>query len=167
MAKTVELINRDELITLVPHKGRMFLLSRVVSYDLENHSLSSEYDITGDCLFYREDLGGVPSWAGFEFMAQSISALSGLRNRGSGKKPPFGFILSVSDMVLHIPVLKEGTTAFIEVEEETVVDSVYSFRCSLFSGPSSAAERTGDKKIKAAGAKLTVMETEDISRVVY
>jgi predicted hotdog family 3-hydroxylacyl-ACP dehydratase len=151
--ETIEKIDRAELLTLVPHKGRMFLLSRIVSNDIQKHSLACEYDITAESLFYKEELKGIPSWVGFELMAQSISALSGLRGRLCGKPPRYGFILSVSDMALHIPVL--AGTVRIEVEEETVVDLVYAFRCRVFSGEKNAVE-----------AKLTVMEAEDVSSVI-
>jgi predicted hotdog family 3-hydroxylacyl-ACP dehydratase len=144
------MIDTEELITLVPHKGTMFLLSRITSHDPGKHFLATEYDITRNCLFYREELGGAPSWLAFELMAQSISALSGLQNRSRGKAPRFGFILSISALVLHTPVLKEGTTVCIEVEEEAIMDSVYSFR-----------GHAAVEGIHAAEAKLTVMEAEE------
>ncbi|MDR2314728.1 MAG: 3-hydroxylacyl-ACP dehydratase [Spirochaetaceae bacterium] len=150
-------INREELHTLVPHRGKMFLLSRITGFDLEGHVLVSEYDITRDCLFYREELGGVPSWVGFEFMAQSISALSGMKNRNYGKPPQLGFVLSVSQLQLYVPVFKEKTTVRIEVEEETKVDAIYSFRGAIFNMP---------KTEKIVEAKLTVMETSNISSVL-
>jgi predicted hotdog family 3-hydroxylacyl-ACP dehydratase len=141
------MINRKELASLVPHKGKMLLLSRILSWDPEKHRLKAEYDITRDCLFFNKERQGIPAWAGFELMAQSISAFSGLIGRAHGKGPRFGFILSVSGLVLHLPVL-QGTVR-IEVEEETVVDNVYSFRGCVFSG-----------QTKAVTAKLTVMEAE-------
>ena len=146
------MIDKEELLTLVPHKGKMFLLSRVISWDMEKHFLAAEYDITSNCLFYNEELKGLPAWAGFELMAQSISALSGLGARAKGKSPLYGFILSVSDLVHHLPVLK-GTVR-IEVTEDTIVNNVYSFQCVVFTGQEAAVS-----------AKLTVMETEDISAV--
>ena len=39
-------IERDVLIDLLPHKGKMFLLSRVTQHDTEAHTITSEYDIT-------------------------------------------------------------------------------------------------------------------------
>ena len=146
------MIDTEELATLVPHKGKMFLLSRVISRDMEKHILVTEYDINKDCLFYNEKLKGLPAWVGFELMAQSISALSGFGAQAKGKDPLFGFILSVSELVLHVPVLK-GTVR-IEVTEDTVMNNVYSFRCAVFTG-----------RETAVSAKLTVMETEDISMV--
>jgi predicted hotdog family 3-hydroxylacyl-ACP dehydratase len=148
-------IEGDELIKLLPHRGKMFLLSRIVSFDLDKHSLVSEYDISGDSLFFDKTLGGFPSWAAFELAAQSISALSGLRGRLRGEGPKFGFILSVSALEVRIPVLKEGVPVSVTVEEETVLENVYSFRCGVYSGGKNAVS-----------AKLTVMEADDPEAVL-
>ena len=143
------MIDTEELAALVPHKGKMFLLSRIASWDPAKHSLTAEFDITRDCLFFKNDLGGIPAWAGFELMAQSISALSGLVGREKGLPPQYGFILSLSEMILHAPVLS-GTVSIVS-EEETVMDNVYSFRSCVYTGTA-----------KAVSAKLTVMEVSDI-----
>jgi predicted hotdog family 3-hydroxylacyl-ACP dehydratase len=148
----MEPVERDELMALLPHKGKMFLLSRLRAYDLERGILSGEYDITGDCLFYNPALGGIPSWVGVELMAQSISALSGLKGRLKGKKPNPGFILSVSNMRIDIPVLKAGTTAVITIRQDCQMDTIYTFYGVV------AAEGK-----EAVEAKLTVMEVDDIS----
>jgi predicted hotdog family 3-hydroxylacyl-ACP dehydratase len=143
-------IESGELINLVPHKGKMFLLSRVMSFDCKTRRLESEYDITEGCLFYDRELEGVPSWVGFECMAQSISALSGLEGRSRGEPPKFGFILSVSELEIKIPFFKKGSTVAIEVDEETMVDNVYSFRC-----------RASAEGKPAVEARLTVMEADE------
>ena len=145
------MIDTAELTTLIPHKGRMFLLSRIVSWNLEEHFLAAEFDITGDCLFYREELKGLPAWAGFELIAQSISALSGIGGRARG--PQYGFILSVSELVLHLPVLR-GTVR-IEVAVDTILDNVHSFQGRVFTG-----------QTEAMAAKLTVMDVENIQAVI-
>jgi predicted hotdog family 3-hydroxylacyl-ACP dehydratase len=146
------IIERDELIELVPHKGKMFLLSRVTAYDEKEHSLIAEYDITPDCLFFDVGLSGVPSWVSFEFIAQCISTLSGLDGRIKGQRPKPGCILSVSNMTTTIPVINAGTTVHIEVCEDCRIDNVYTF-----DGIVSLA----DKQI--ASAKLTVMDVDDLS----
>ncbi|GHV76888.1 thioester dehydrase [Spirochaetia bacterium] len=148
------IIERDELSTLLPHKGKMFLLTRLVSYDIaaQQRSLRSEYDITGECLFYDPALGGVPAWVSFEFMAQSIAVLSGLTGREKGEPPKPGFILSVSNMEIMIPVLRAGTTACIQVQEDCRVESVFTFDCVVSLNGTTAAQ-----------AKLTIMEADDMS----
>jgi len=82
------IIEKEELQTLIPHKGKMLLLSRVIEYDIE-HSVRAEYDITRNCLFYDPVLDGVPSWAGFEFIAQAVSVLTGIRKREKGRKTQY------------------------------------------------------------------------------
>ncbi|MDR1932597.1 MAG: 3-hydroxylacyl-ACP dehydratase [Spirochaetales bacterium] len=147
-------IQEKELISLVPHKGKMFLLSRVRAYNTEERTLTAEYDITPDCMFYDRKIDGIPSWVCFEFMAQSISALSGIAGRARGEKPKLGFILSVSNMSICAPVLKAGTTAVIQISEDCAVDMVFTFACAVF---------LDDKQI--AAAKLTVMDTTDVSLI--
>ncbi len=149
--ETVNLIEKEELLELVPHRGKMFLLSRVTAYDIEKRTLTAEYDISSECLFYDSELRGVPAWAGFECMAQSISALSGVAGKIQGEPARPGFILSVSDMEISIPVLRSGTTIRIEAEEECRVDAVFTFHCSLYA-----------ENGKALSARLTVMEAESL-----
>ena len=50
-----QLIEHDELINYLPHKGKMFLLSRVTQHDVNNHTITSEYDITENCIFYEPE----------------------------------------------------------------------------------------------------------------
>jgi predicted hotdog family 3-hydroxylacyl-ACP dehydratase len=145
-------IDRNELSTLVPHKGKMFLLSRITDYDIKKRTLTAEYDITGDCLFYDSELDGVPAWVSFEFMAQCISALSGLADREQGKPPKLGFILSLSALEVTVPVLKAGTSVTINVVEDMQMDMVFTFHCVVFH----------EGKL-AVSAKLTVMDVDDIS----
>jgi predicted hotdog family 3-hydroxylacyl-ACP dehydratase len=145
-------IQEKELMSLVPHKGKMFLLSRVRAYNLRERTLTAEYDVGADCMFYDARVGGIPSWVCFEFMAQSISALSGIAGREKGKKPKPGFILSVSNITLSVPVLKVGTTVSIQIYEDYTVDMIFTFQCTVF---------LDEKQI--AAAKLTVMEADDMS----
>lgn len=105
-----QFIDHDELIDYLPHKGKMFLLSRVTQHDVNLHTITSEYDITKNCIFYEEEFGGVPTWAGFELMAQGISALTGITNKIKGREPLPGMILSVVDFKASVGFLKDRTT---------------------------------------------------------
>ena len=136
--------------SIVPHKGKMLLLSRIISYDLEEQTLSAEYDISENCIFYNPVIEGVPAWVGFEFLAQAISALSGLRGRMSGKEPKIGYILSVSSMQIDSHFFQAGKTVQINVKESGCMDQVYSFDGTVF---------LEGKKV--LGGKLTVIETTE------
>ena len=126
------MIEIEELTSLLPHRGKMLLLSRVNMYDMEERRLEAEYHVTKDCLFYDSAAGGVPAWVGFELIAQAISALAGLRSRQRGEKPRIGFIMSVSSLRIKIPFFITGTTLEIRVKEQGCMDMVYSFEGSVF-----------------------------------
>jgi predicted hotdog family 3-hydroxylacyl-ACP dehydratase len=152
LTKTIE---TKELINFLPHKGKMFLLSRVTNYKVSEHAriLTAEYEVTSNCLFFDKTIDGIPAWVGFEFMAQSISALSGICGKLKNEPPKPGFILSVSNMELKLPLLKAGTTAIIGIREDCRVGMVYTFDGEVL---------LGDRI--AASAKLTVMDVDDIAK---
>ena len=120
--KTKEIVSE-----LVPHKGQMFLLDRVQSYSLKTITVTTEIDISRDSLFYEEDLGGVPAWVAFEYMAQSISALSGIYGRSRGEKPKVGFIMSVNSFKANVPVFKVGETVVVTVHQTIRMDMAVTF----------------------------------------
>ncbi|NLC92175.1 MAG: 3-hydroxylacyl-ACP dehydratase [Treponema sp.] len=154
--KIPQLIEHDDLIWMLPHKGKMFLLSRVIQHDSINHTIVSEYDITKDCIFYEEEYDGVPSWAGFEFMAQGISALTGITNTEKGRSPLPGFILSVMEFNSSVDFFKNGNTIQMKINEDfrDEENHIYRYICNLY-------EEKGDDQ-PSVTAKISVMETEDI-----
>jgi len=143
------LIEREELQTLIPHTGKMLLLDRIIDYDIE-HSIRAEYNITKNCIFYDPVLDGVPAWAGFEFIAQAISALTGIRKREKGEKANMGFILSIPSMKMEIPFFKNGSLVEIRVKENDCTNLIYTFEGEVFL-----------ENRKVMEGKLMVMETSD------
>jgi predicted hotdog family 3-hydroxylacyl-ACP dehydratase len=143
------LIEREELQTLIPHKGKMMLLDRVIEYDIER-SIRAEYTITKDCIFYDPVLDGVPAWVGFEFMAQAISTLTGIRKRAKGEKPKIGFILSIPSMRMEIPFFKNGGPVEVRMEETDCTDMISTYKGEAF---------LENKKVMEG--KLMVMEVSD------
>jgi len=121
------MIENEELLSIIPHRGKMLLLSRVTNYNTEEQSIEAEYRITKDCLFYDSAIAGVPAWVGFECIAQAIAALAGIRNRENGGHPKLGFILSISQMQIDIPFLKNESTIAIKAKEIEHLDSLYVF----------------------------------------
>ena len=141
-------LNLNSPGSIIPHKGKMLLLSRIIDFDLDEQTLCAEYDITEDCIFYNPDIKGVPAWAGFEFIAQAVSALSGIRGHLSGEEPKIGYILSVSSMSINSHFFKAGSTVQINVKESGCIDQVYNFEGTVF---------LEGKKV--LDGKLTVIET--------
>jgi len=148
------MIETIDLSTIVPHRGKMLLLSCIKGYNLEERFLEAEFNITENCIYFDSEIGGVPSWVGFECIAQAIAALSGIESREKEKtgeigiKPQrIGFILSISKMQVFLPVLKSGCTVIIKVKELDRTDMVFNFEGQIFLDDTKALEGT-----------LTVME---------
>jgi len=126
------MIETEELLSIIPHRGKMVHISRVKNYNLEDRSIEAEYDITNECIFYDEQVNGVPSWAGFECIAQAISAYSGIRDRINGITSKFGFILAVSQLCIEVPYLKPGSTILIKANEIEDLSPVFAFYGEIF-----------------------------------
>lgn len=142
--------SKDLVSELVPHKGKMLLLDRIRDYDLNEKSITTEIDITRDNLFYEEELGGVPVWVAFEYMAQSVSALSGIYGRSKGEKPKTGFILSLNGFEADVPVFKQGETVVVNVQEKIRVDQAVTF---------DGVAMVGNKVVVTA--KINTVEVDD------
>ena len=56
-----EFDTRDKLSCLVPHKGKMLLLDRIVSFDLEQAQVVTEIDISDKSMFFEGRLAEFPS----------------------------------------------------------------------------------------------------------
>ena len=146
MGRTIE---KDELITLVPHKGKMFLIERIMDYDTDAWKICSETVVRDSCLFYDKAIDGIPNYVLFELIAQTISALTGIVIKEKNLPVNMGFILSVSALTFAVPVVKAGQTVQIAAERVGEVDNVYSF----------AAEVSVDGTA-IGGGKLTVLEVK-------
>ncbi|MCI5829697.1 MAG: 3-hydroxylacyl-ACP dehydratase [Treponema sp.] len=154
------LIEKDKLINYVPHKGKMFLLSRVTDYDVENYTITAETDVTKDFIFYEEELGGIPSWCTFEIMAQAISALTGIHDSVYKIEPKAGCILSVTGFSAKKENFSCGTTLKVTAAEEyrDEESGIYRYSCKTFSSPES---QEADVEVT-----LTVMQAENLESII-
>jgi predicted hotdog family 3-hydroxylacyl-ACP dehydratase len=144
------MIEKNELLSVVPHRGRMLLLSKVNKYDLKEETVEAEYHITEDCLFYDPSIAGVPAWVGFEFIAQAISAYSGIKDREMGLPSKIGFILSVSQMEIGLSFFETGSILVIRTKEIECMDPLYIYKGEIF---------FQDKKVLEG--KITVMKLDN------
>ncbi|MGJ8648596.1 MAG: ApeP family dehydratase [Marinomonas colpomeniae] len=115
---------------LVPHSGRMSLLTRVVDHGED--WLSAEVDIKADSMF--SDKLGVPSWVGLEYLAQAIAAYAGLQERQHGGTPKLGFLLGTRKYTSSKEYFSIGSTLTIKVIENLQADNgLGTFDCTLHS----------------------------------
>ena len=158
-AEVPQRLEKDELIQLVPHRGKMFLLSRVTEHNVSEKTLTAEYDITDQCIFYDKKIDGVPSWAAFEMLAQGISALAAIIRTANRMldKSRAGVVLSVSDFKAAVPVLANNETVRIKIKEDFCSEDIYQYTCVLY-----ILEGCEQIEKKAVSAKITVMEMKNI-----
>src|SRR5687768_3395337 len=100
---------------LVPHGPEMTLIERLQSYDPARSVAQARVD-ESSAFFER---GGVPAWAGLEYMAQAVAAHAGFAARLRGERPAVGFLLGTrkySSFVSHFPA---GARLTISVEPHT------------------------------------------------
>jgi predicted hotdog family 3-hydroxylacyl-ACP dehydratase len=94
-----------EVAEIVPHAGRMIVLTGVASHDGDETVCAARIE--------RDDLladpsGDVPAWMGLEYMAQCIAAHAGLVARASGEPPRVGFLLGTRRVSFHVPCYRRG-----------------------------------------------------------
>lgn len=125
-------IEHEELATLVPHSGKMFIIDRITEAQPNDWIIESETKITPDFMFYEKSADGVPNYACFEIIAQTVSALTGLYARENNLPPNMGFILSVSNLSFDFDIIKNGQTVRAKAVRESAMDNVYSFSAKLW-----------------------------------
>ena len=140
----------EDLHSIMPHRGRMLLLTKVNEYDFKEESIEAEYHVTEDCLFYDPAAAGVPAWVGFEFIAQAVSAYMGIKIRARGEPIKIGFVLSVSQMHIGLSFFKPGSILVIKAKEFECMDPLYIYAGEIFI--------EGRKVLEG---KITVMEVDD------
>ena len=99
---------------LVPHSGRMSLLSAILDYG--DDWLQAEVVITAESMF--ADAQGVPAWIGLEYMAQTIAAYSGLKERLQGGRPKIGFLLGSRKYLCNAERFAIGQRLVVTVSPE-------------------------------------------------
>lgn len=102
--------------TLIPHRGGMRLIDRVLQVDDEH--VVAEVEVPFDGLFVRD--GGVPAWIGIEYMAQAVAAWAGHRARAHGGAPQPGLLLGTRRYEVQCDAFPSGARLEIEAKVELV-----------------------------------------------
>ena len=101
------------LSQLIYHKSPMLLLDEIVDKDGEfNAIVKHQYP----SIFSQGD-GSVPNWIAIEYMAQAISAYSGVRHLDNNEDIEYGLLLSVRNYHSSVVSFKLSQKIFINVNE--------------------------------------------------
>lgn len=116
---------------LVPHKGPMCLLDRVI--DAGDEHLVAEVTVRSGGLF--DDGQGVGAWVGIEYMAQAVAAWAGWRAQVRGGLPKIGLLLGTRNYTSAVPRFTSGMCLTVAIRREFLADNgLGQFNCTISSG---------------------------------
>ena len=113
---------------VVPHTGRMVLLTRVVDHAPDHTACVVEI---GEDARFREPGGLVPAWVGLEYMAQCVAAHAGLRARANGEPVRIGFLLGSRRVELRTAGFAPGQVLEVRARRQWGDRGLGSFACSI------------------------------------
>ena len=121
--------NKEYLAKILPHKEPMILLDNIVDYSLEDRWLKTVVTINKDSIFYDNNIEGIDSVIGIEYMAQTIGCYAYLKKKQ--KEPKIGFLLGTRLYNNSISKFELGKSYFVKVIEVFVAE-IYSFECFIY-----------------------------------
>lgn len=121
---------------VVPHRGRMVLLSRVLEHGPTATACAVAID--AQRLFVQRD-GSVGSWVGVEYMAQCVGAHAGMIARAAGEEPRVGYLVSSRRLRFHAPRFVPGQELRVSaVQLWGGQQGMVSFQCKIEDASSGA-----------------------------
>ncbi len=116
---------------LTRHAGAMLLIDRVV--ESSGNRQRTETTVTAANPFFVAGRG-LPSYVGFEMMAQSISIFDGLLRRENNEAPAIGFLLGCRRYRVTRDWFEQGERLLIDVISLIEEGEMRSFDCRIL-GP--------------------------------
>ena len=104
---------------VLPHRGRMRLVDRVLVWDADNIAVALQIPQSGPF----HETGGVPAYVGIEYMAQAVACWAGCQARLRGQPPPLGFLLGTRRFDCALPCFERGWQLRIEAHRELMGDN--------------------------------------------
>lgn len=112
---------------LIPHRGTMKLVDKVVSFDAADESAVVEFTV-------REEWKG--SHVAIEYMAQAAAVLAGIFDKiEHPENPPrIGFLMGSRKLKLEIPEFEIGKSYQVKVKKVFSDENTGSFDATIFDG---------------------------------
>jgi predicted hotdog family 3-hydroxylacyl-ACP dehydratase len=120
-------MNGYALDGLLPHAGGMMLLDKIVRFD--DQSMEAEVIVQGNGLF--GDDKSVPALVGIEYMAQTISAHSGMMDKLAGRQSYLGFLLGTRLYTSNVDCFLTGTVLTVNVKIVLQEQGLGVFDCNI------------------------------------
>jgi predicted hotdog family 3-hydroxylacyl-ACP dehydratase len=108
----------------------MTLLEKLESYDAQRSVALA--DVRADNVFCED--GGVPAWAGIEYMAQTVAAHAGAEARARGAQPAIGFLIGTRAYRSDVAAFPLGSRLTITVQPLWSEGGAVAFDCTIAIG---------------------------------
>lgn len=124
-------MNNYSIEQVLAHEAPMILIDSLNHYSEE--SACCAVTITEHSPFYNPTLGGVPSYIGVEYMAQSIAAYAGALANDCEQEIKIGFLIGSRKYQTYHSVFKHNATLAIKVQKLYQEESGLSvFDCQIW-----------------------------------
>ena len=100
--------------SVVPHADPMILIDEVARAG--DADTVSTVRIGEDAVFYDKEAGGVPSYVGIEYIAQTVAAHAGAGAKARGQPVRVGFLLGTRHYRCAVPYFALGSKLTVRVQ---------------------------------------------------
>ena len=121
------------LAEVLPHRGRMILLSRVLAHSGTRTVCAVAIDHDGP---FVQAAGTVPAWIGIEYMAQCVAAHAGLRAHARGEPPRIGFLVGARRVDFRTAGFRVGQPLTVHASHIWGDRESAAFACGVVDGES-------------------------------
>jgi len=121
---------------LVAHKPPMILLDTVL--DWQSNFIRTDLTIRANSPFFCD--GCVPSYVAIEYMAQTVAAYSGLKNKEKGNPIRLGFLLGTRQLKLVDTVFERNQYLIVEASSLYDDGEMGAFECRVLRDEQNVAE---------------------------
>jgi predicted hotdog family 3-hydroxylacyl-ACP dehydratase len=124
---------------LLPHSRSMVLIDDAIEAGAD--WVLAGVRIGEDSPFYDPELGGVPSWVGIEYMAQTVALFSGIQTKRAAREIKVGLLVGVRRYQAETVRFPLGAYLRIRATKEWDDRQMAVFNCELGSDQPLAAGR--------------------------
>lgn len=128
------------LAQYIPHQAPIRLIDTLLSHS--SLEVAVEANIREDNVFYDASRGGVPAWAGIEYMAQAAAVWVGLGDTLENKNIEPAFLISSRQYTAHGSLFVLGEPLRICVRADLIDGPLVAFTGTIYNATELLAEAT-------------------------
>ena len=119
---------------VLPHRKPMILLDNILQVDFEKKTLTADFQVKDDNLFFDKKLNGICCEVALEYMAQAIGCMAGIYDLSQTppQKPKVGFVLGSRRIEHFIDHFEYQKIYQVKIKELFFDENLASFDCFIY-----------------------------------